>query len=363
MKKILISSYDLNYGGIETSLINLLKNFNLEKYKVTLVLEKKQGVYLKDVPKGIRIKEYRVSENKNKIIRKFINLLKRLKWIIGNYKRYSVSICYATYSKPCSFVARTASSNRILYIHSNYLNVYNKDIDTITNFFNERKILSYSKIIFVSNESRKDLISIYPNIEKNSYVINNFIDQDSILKKADKKISINTDKKIVLFVGRLEERAKKISRIIEVANKMKKDNVEFWIVGDGENKNDYKKMISDYKLDNVKLLGAKSNPYPYIKMCDIMILTSDYEGFPVVYNEAIVLNKPILSTVDVSDDIISIPNRFGIITKKDTNSIYKDLKSMLRKKYVIKEKVNFNDINKRRLIALERLLESKNDKV
>ena len=50
-KNILIASYNLDFGGIETSLINLLKNINFDKYKVTLVLEKKEGVFLKDVPK------------------------------------------------------------------------------------------------------------------------------------------------------------------------------------------------------------------------------------------------------------------------------------------------------------------------
>ena len=38
-KKILIASYNLDFGGIETSLINLLKNMDLKKYDVTLVLE------------------------------------------------------------------------------------------------------------------------------------------------------------------------------------------------------------------------------------------------------------------------------------------------------------------------------------
>ena len=46
-KNILIASYNLDFGGIETSLINLLKNINFDKYKVTLVLEKKEGVFLK----------------------------------------------------------------------------------------------------------------------------------------------------------------------------------------------------------------------------------------------------------------------------------------------------------------------------
>ena len=79
MKKILIASYSLGFGGIETSLINLLKNFDLKKYKVTLVLEKKEGVYLNDVPKEVKIKEYKVSTSSNFIIRKIKNLINRIK--------------------------------------------------------------------------------------------------------------------------------------------------------------------------------------------------------------------------------------------------------------------------------------------
>ena len=46
MKKLLISAYSLDYGGIETALITLLEYLK-DKYEITLVLEKKQGVFLK----------------------------------------------------------------------------------------------------------------------------------------------------------------------------------------------------------------------------------------------------------------------------------------------------------------------------
>ena len=56
-RRILIASYNLDFGGIETSLINLLKNIDLNKFEVTLILERKNGVFLKDVPENIIIKE------------------------------------------------------------------------------------------------------------------------------------------------------------------------------------------------------------------------------------------------------------------------------------------------------------------
>lgn len=356
-KNILIASYSLDFGGIETSLINLLKNMNQNKYNITLVLEKKEGVFLNDVPNNIVVKEYKVSNNKNLLIRKTINLIKEIKWILFNYKKYDASICYATYSKPCSFLARMSSNNKIMYVHSNYLNVYKKDKEKIKQFFYERNIFNYNKIVFVSNESKKDLVTFFPNIKKKSYVINNLVDYKKIMKLSNKKIKFNKNVKNVLFVGRLEEESKKISRIIELAKKMNNKDVFFWIIGDGPDREKYLELIKNNDLKNVELLGAKKNPYSYIKQCDVLILTSDYEGFPVVYNEAIVLETPILTTINVTDDYISIPNRFGYIAKKNVSDLKIKLEDILNHNFIVKEKVDFDKLNKKRISDIERLID------
>ena len=359
-KKILIASYNLDFGGIETSLINLLKNMNLKKYDVTLVLEEIKGAFLKDVPSGIKIKKYKVSNNKNVLVRKFVNLLKRIKWMLLNYKRYYASICYATYSGPCGFVARTSSRNKILFIHSNYYQAYDKDENKIREFFDNRKIEKYNHIVFVSNESKKDLCKIYPNIEKKSVTINNLIDYERILKLSEKKVDVKrTTKKIFMFVGRLDESSKRLTLLLEVAKKCKEENVKalFWIVGSGPDEKMYKDIVKNNNLDNVIFYGAKKNPYPYMKVCDYLILTSRYEGFPVVYNEAIILEKPVITTIDVSDDYISIPNRFGYVVNE--KNIYDKVKELSKTKEKIKETVDYNTLNKKRINLIEQIMEKK----
>lgn len=360
MKKILIASYNLDFGGIETSLINLLKNMNLEKYDVTLVLEEVKGTFLKDVPNGIKIREYKVSTNKNIIIRKFINLLKRIKWMLFNYKRYDASICYATYSGPCGFVARCASNNKILFVHSNYYQAYSKDINKVKEFFDNRKIEKYNHIVFVSNESKKDLYKIYPNIENKSITINNIVDYQKILKLSEKKVDIKrTTKKIFLFVGRLDESSKRLTLLFDVAKRCKDKKLKtlFWIIGNGPDEKRYKEIVKKEKLDNVVFFGAKKNPYPYMKACDYLILTSRYEGFPVVYNEAIILQKPIITTIDVSDDYVSIPNRFGYVLNED--NIFDKVKELSTVKEKIKETVDYESLNKKRMELIEKVMENK----
>ena len=75
MKKILFSAYSLDVGGIETALITLLKNIH-SKYEITICLEKKEGIFLQDIPKDIKIITYKPNNNKIKLIRKMLSLLK-----------------------------------------------------------------------------------------------------------------------------------------------------------------------------------------------------------------------------------------------------------------------------------------------
>ena len=58
-KNILISANTLCIGGIEKSLINLLKNIDLKKYNVDLILEHATGELLTEVPTNINILEYK----------------------------------------------------------------------------------------------------------------------------------------------------------------------------------------------------------------------------------------------------------------------------------------------------------------
>ena len=359
MKKVLITSYNLDYGGIETSLINFLKKIDLKKYKVTLVLEQKKGIYLKEVPSKIEIKEYKVNNNKNIFIRKIINLIKRIVWLINNYKKYDVGICYATYSLPGGFLVRSSSNNKILYVHSNYCLTFNKDEDKIKNFFDKLKIQKYNHVVFVSNESKKDLCKIYSKLKKKAVTINNFVDQDYIFKLSNEKVDLPKSKKMkFVFVGRLDESSKRLTLLLDVAKKCIKEdvNAEFWIIGAGLDEEMYKGIKKEQNLNNVIFMGAKKNPYPYIKASDYMILTSRYEGFPVVFNEAIVLNKPIITTIDASDDYITIPNRFGYVVSE--NDLFKKVKELSKKKKITSEIVDFNKLNEKRLKKIENIMEN-----
>lgn len=94
---------------------------------------------------------------------------------------------------------------------------------------------------------------------------------------------------IVLVVGRLSERHKKITRILEAWKFVEQDRrFEDWklqIVGDGEDRKLYENIIQKDSLQRVEMLGFKQ-PLPYYKKAKVFLMTSAYEGFPMTLVEA-----------------------------------------------------------------------------
>ena len=160
--KSIIFSKNLNIGGMEKSLIALLNNINLNRYNVTLVLEKKEGILQNELQKGIKIIDYNLSNNKNIILRKITNLIKKIKFIVKNHNKFDCSINYATYSIFGSQMSRICSKNNIIFVHSDYYNVYDKNVKAIKNFckqafkrkFNKCNTRNNRKIFFVRKLNR-----------------------------------------------------------------------------------------------------------------------------------------------------------------------------------------------------------------
>lgn len=363
MKKILFSAYSLDIGGIETALVNLINYLSdLEQYEITLVLEKKQGIFLNSLNKKIHIIEYIPNRNKNVIIRKIVNLYQRLKFIFLYKNKYNFSVSFATYSLPASFVARTVSRNNCLWVHNDYIDLYNHNMDKFKEFFTKLKYDKFKHIIFVSKRANENFLKIFSEIHGNSSVCNNIINEDKILKKAEEKIEMKKDANMITFlnVGRHEEHQKKLTRLIQAASRLKNEGYRFKIlfIGDGPETKLYQELIKKEKLENIILfLGRKENPYPYFKISDAVIITSEYEGYPVVFVESFILNIPIITT-DVSDSKVDVKGKYGIVTTKEIESIYTAMKEFIKNGYQIKETFDAEKYNNEIIQKLNKLINS-----
>lgn len=358
MKKLLFVAYSLDIGGIEKALITLTNQLQNIGYEVTIVLEKKQGIFLEELNPNIQVLEYRPSESKNVIKRKLTNLVKRIHFILRYQNKFDFSACFATYSNAASFVSRVASKNSCLWGHADYLTLFDQKEEAVKEFFKEKKYNQFKHIVFVSKEGKESFLKVFPEMKERTIVCNNLIDGEKIIKLSEEKIEMQKEEDEITFinVGRHEEKQKRLTRLIATAKNLKKEKYKFKIllVGDGPEHKYYKELVQKEKLEDVILfLGKKQNPYPYFKIADCVLLTSEYEGYPVVFLESFLLNKPIITT-KVSD-YEEVEKGYGIVTEKSEKDIYEAMKTFIEKGFKIEKKFNVKQYNEEIIKKLEQI--------
>ena len=356
-KDLLFAAYHLDLGGIEKALLTLVNRIDYSKYNVDVVLEQKRGIFLNMVNKEVNVKELKVSENKDILLRKAINFTRKLIFKVLYDHTYDFSCCYATYSYSSVALALTASSNNSIFVHGDYTIAF-KGKDEFYEFFDTRRIREFKNIIFVSNENKNKFVQRYKGLRSKCKVFNNFINTKELLDQSMEPIKEKHPKDKVLFVyiGRLDEYQKRITRQINLVKEIK--NIELWLIGDGPDRELYEKLIKENKLeDRIKMLGRKSNPFPYMKLADYIILTSDYEGFPVTYLEAITLNKSIITTFPTSDELVDI-TKCGYIISMDEKIMVKEIKDILKEKSK-KIDISLDEVQEKRLQKLYDLFNEK----
>ena len=351
--KILIQIPRLIYGGAEKVLVNFA-NFLVEKGHEVEILEIYEEGLLKDkFNKNVRFdaictkeftKENYVSladiqseKNPAQIIGK---LMKKLRITVLGYRKYAERLCAERYkdkeydlainyleTEPPGFLLRYVKAKKYLqWIHTDVKNIPKEDIG---NYIEEYEKMD--KIVCVSKTSEKSMEEIFPELKEKLTVIYNFYNVEDILKKSEEENPFVTGDMNILSVGRCTI-PKAYKRAIVVAEKLVKEGYDFcwYIIGDGLEKPEMEKLIKEKGIEeNVKLLGLKDNPYPYIKNCDLFFLPSKYEGFPTVTIEAKVLEKAVLATMVCGIDEQIENGKQGIICENSEDGIHKALKEIL----------------------------------
>lgn len=112
------------------------------------------------------------------------------------------------------------------------------------------------------------------------------------------KYSPETQEISVGFVGRVSSPKNPI-RFVETAVLVAKamPNVVFKVIGDGELRGQMEDCIKENKMENrFRIFGFLSNPASEMRKLDVLLLTSDYEGTPMVLLEAMSYGVPVVST-------------------------------------------------------------------
>lgn len=185
----------------------------------------------------------------------------------------------------------------------------NKTKSTIIRFLNKILLNYAQKVIAQNSEMAEQLQKTYKLSQNRIIVINNPIDKEFVLKSAEgTENPFNIKLTNFLSVCNISY-AKGIDILFDAFKIVSKQipNVHLTIVG--RTSSEYaKSLLANTNIpENITIAGFKTNPYPYIKHCNVFVLPSRMEGFPNVVLEAMCFNKPIASTtcVSVIKDIIT----------------------------------------------------------
>ena len=170
---------------------------------------------------------------------------------------------------------------------------------------NDAEIYRYfRKIVFVSHYTEQQFLDKFPKYKGHTCFVYNFLDESRIQRLAQKTIfdmDLSDKRFTLLSLGRIVP-LKRFSKIPEIVAEIKSRGIDVrWIIlGPVFDEKEYSILMNDiikYNVgDSVLWLGDKINPYPYMLHSDLCVSLSTTEACPMIFNEARVLNVPIVTT-------------------------------------------------------------------
>lgn len=293
-KKVVFYISALKGGGAERTLVNIINNLNRDMFEVTLIVT-------------------------SRINNEYMGLLSRdvkVKYVECNRIRYCLlKIKRAVYEEEPDLIFSTIASNNIIMLLTRLLSfkktpvivreASNRTESGNVSFIN--KLLTCflynfiaTKVIALSEGVKQDLISNFFIKKDKIQVIYNPIEVHKIKQLSEDKITdlkeIENHKRIIA-VGRLAIQKDFKTLIQAFSLVVKEENAKLYILGQGPERENLINLTKELGLEKrVIFLGFKKNPYKYMRISDIFVLSSLWEGFGHVIAEAMAVGIPVIAT-------------------------------------------------------------------
>ena len=341
-KKIIFLIPALKVGGAERVFLHLLKGFDRERFKPILLLARREGLFLKEVPGDVPVHVFGASKS----IVTYFNLIRFISKIrpdaIISTLGLILPLAIIRFLLPgkIRFVARETNMPSMKIFRYRLPAVYMKLYQM---FFPK-----YDDIVCLSQAMKNDFVKFLGSGAENYEVINNPIDFKAIQKSMNhEKNPFDPGRFNVIAVGRFIHQ-KGYDRLLEVIYRLRGENIHFTFIGEGR-LHDYIIALSKTMglSQQTSFVGFQSNPYPYMKFADLLILTSRYEGFPNVAIEANACGCPVLAYKNLSGiEEIIVEGFNGWTVTEDTIDAFE---IQVRKIFAKHNLVNKEDIVKHTL--------------
>jgi len=275
MKKIIILGPNLESpGGVNVVINNLKKGFEEYGYRVTLFPVGKTSIKFSNEIIPIN------TNKKSEQIRLAKQLIKdEYDLIIANNLR-------------THFILEKLNLKNSLYVFHQGSLLINKNLwNKIRQKFKLKKIHKNKNLIFLNECFKNEFIRKY-GIDAKYFVIPNGYDFEEIINKSKQQYF---GKDYIISIGRLEKN-KRVDLLIKAYSQLNLKE-ELWILGEGKEKEYFKELTKKFNIENkVKFLGWQENPHPYIKNAKLNVFLTEFESFPNVIIESLILKTPVIAS-------------------------------------------------------------------
>lgn len=303
MKKIAIFQSELGVGGIQKSLVNLLRTIDYDRVQVDLYLSRDERFWQIEFPEKLNIYYLRPTPRICSFI-PFDAAKRVLKYDFAPDVEYDLAIDFNSYQCSCAVGALTVPAKyRVMWIHNDVqIKLENEWKYRVLWHYFKGKFKYYDEFVPVSQALWMPFVHMSGVDERHKHtVIQNVINVDEI---HEKMLAIPPDVKVddnafnLVALGKLCHQ-KGYDLMLDAFSKAARvrDDLRLYIIGAGPDEMQLKQQCEHLKLaDRVFFLGNKSNPYCYMRLMDAFISTSRYEGQPLNIMEAMAVGLPLYCT-------------------------------------------------------------------
>lgn len=350
MKKFLFINGHMNTGGVEKSLLDILRHIDYQHYEVDLLLLEEVGDYQAEIPEEVRLHLKSLKATYGPILnclhtcirtRNWFALKMRLIFLLMKFlgqKRLSLAkrlltekqrYDYVIGFRPgiCTQIAAFAAdaAARATWWHHGEINVDRGAYLECA--------AACDDVVCVSDACSRLLDQAFPAISNKLTVIPNMIDRTNIMDQAEKFLPYSKNGVIhIVTLCRLSPE-KHIENAIFAAGALKTAGIPFqWhLVGGGMMEGELREAAASAGVSDMFCFeGNQTNPYPYIKYADLFVHPSYVESQGIVILEAMTLGVPCVVTKSLGPCEFIEDGVNGILTDQSPESLTEKVMEILR---------------------------------